>query len=377
MVQLKKEREMKVEVRDTELEKLVSSEFYNLYFNKQTGLTARWGKTQKDECRFSPIGPEILDIEITAGKCLAGCEFCYKCNSSQKGVVNMSFDTFKDVFDKMNSTKLLCQIAFGITDIYANPDFFKMMEYTRSNGVVPNYTTHCLDLDDNAIKRTAELCGAVAVSVVNKKHTFDAVKKFTDAGMDQVNIHYMVSDKTVGQIPLIVDEIKTDSRLEKLNSLVLLSYKHKNKNSSHSPISDQANKELILHCLQNSKKIGFDSCSASMFLKTISDIPEMPEVEFQKMSMMVEPCESSLFSSYVNVDGEFFPCSFAEGVGEWENGISVVKSKHFINDVWYHELTQQFRKRVINSSRGNPECVGCKAVNICRSCILNFEESNV
>lgn len=42
------------------------------------------------------------------------------------------------------------------------------------------------------------------------------------------------------------------------------------------------------------------------------------------MSPYVEPCEICRFSSYVNVDGEYFPCSFVEGLPGWEHGINVL-----------------------------------------------------
>lgn len=41
----------------------------------------------------------------------------------------MSLETFKALFHKLPTT--VCQIAFGIGDINANPDLFKIMEYCR------------------------------------------------------------------------------------------------------------------------------------------------------------------------------------------------------------------------------------------------------
>jgi len=50
---------------------------------------------------------------------------------------------------------------------------------------------------------------------------------------------------------------------------------------------------------------------------------------------MSEPCESTLFSGYISVDAMFYPCSFAEGVGEWCEGIDVINSNDFVKDVWW------------------------------------------
>jgi len=137
--------------------KSVRSEKYNYDFNKETGRLEAWGKTKNDIPDYAP-SPEILDLEISSGKCSQACTFCYKENGSGPSL-NMTFGMFKNIFDKITSKKVLTQIAFGITDIYSNPDFFKMMEYCRHNGVIPNYTTSGFDLDEEAVKKTSELCG--------------------------------------------------------------------------------------------------------------------------------------------------------------------------------------------------------------------------
>ena len=89
-------------------EKRCVSTSYNYFMNKQTGFFARWGKTQDENPEFSPVGPEIADIEITT-KCdgVNGkvCQFCYKSNTPDGQ--NMSLDTFKAVFHKMCDAKVV------------------------------------------------------------------------------------------------------------------------------------------------------------------------------------------------------------------------------------------------------------------------------
>jgi hypothetical protein len=41
------------------------SEDYNWIFNTDNGSFCRWGKTIHEDPKFSPIGPEILDLEIS------------------------------------------------------------------------------------------------------------------------------------------------------------------------------------------------------------------------------------------------------------------------------------------------------------------------
>lgn len=338
--------------------KIFISNKYNYIFNKKNGQFCRWGKTKEDDPLFSPFGPEILDLEISKGKCLGNCEFCYKCNGNNNPVNNLSFIDFKKIIKKM--PKILTQIAFGITDIYANPDFFKMIRYSRKKGIIPNYTTHGLDVDDYAVKQTAKFCGAVAVSLVNKEKSYNAIKKFTDAGMNQVNIHFMLSKETFSNAFSLIEDIKSDERLKKLNAVVFLGYKHKNFNSLHNSIPNVTKyKKLIEACNKNKIRYGFDSCSCPLYFKSIEE-----KENNKNLSIFAEPCESGLFSSYINCEGEFYPCSFSEGEGNWKEGINVLKIKNFIKDVWNNKKLINWRNKLIISSKN----CNCKFSNICRSC---------
>ena len=99
------------EVIDTPLEKVckASDGSYNYTYDKISGLFRRWGETYDDDPEYSPAGPEILDLEISVNGCPNNCKFCYKSNSNESAV-NMTFETFKSIIDKMPKT--LTQIAF-------------------------------------------------------------------------------------------------------------------------------------------------------------------------------------------------------------------------------------------------------------------------
>ena len=68
---------------------------------------------------------------------------------------------------------------------------------------------------------------------------------------------------------------------------------------------------------------------------------------------MCEPCESSLFSLYLNVNAEAFPCSFLEGETNWETGIDIAKCKNFIYDVWNEKRIVEFRENLIKTANNN------------------------
>jgi len=70
---------------------------------------------------------------------------------------------------------------------------------------------------------------------------------------------------------------------------------------------------------------------------------------------MVEPCESGLFSTYINVEGRFFPCSFSEGADDWKDGIDCTGDDFdFLKDVWFSDKVVEWRKKLLGNCRNCP-----------------------
>ena len=389
-------------IEENEKVKLVRSKDYNYIFNKENGFFARWGETESKDPSYAPL-PEILDLEISQGKCSGKCPECYKCNGSTEEVYNMSFETFVEIFHKVAKTivrvtfedgkiktgeynssfkcfskaltkreivnyindktkdlglkiskveifnkGLLTQIAFGICDLDTNPDFLKMMCYCREFDVIPNFTFNGNGLTEELADQISKVCGAVAVSNRNKQNTYNSIKMLTDRGMNQINIHAIVHDKSYKNILETIDDISSDPRLTKMNALVLLRYKPKgNGVGNFKRISLDQYKHIIEYSNSKNVNIGFDSCSAPIYLEVVD------EVTLSKTKDFVEPCESSLFSSYINCKGNFYACSFCEGEGMWKEGISVLDYSDF-ELVWNHRKTKKFREILLDNCRKCP-----------------------
>ncbi len=346
---------MNIQIYEDDKIKKVKSSHYNYHFDKVTGFFARWGQTRDQDPLFAPA-PEILDLEISSGKCSQNCTFCYKENGGTSESKNMTLGTFKKLFDIMPKT--LTQIAFGITDVKANPDFFNMMEYARDHGVIPNYTTSGADVDDEVAQKTKSLCGAVSISIHNKEAAFNAIKAFTDAGMTQVNVHWVLMEENYEDTFKIIDELTSDPRTKKMNAFVILAYKAKgrNKDKFHSIKNIEKYKELIQYCEEKRISYGFDSCSAPIFFKSVEGTDR-----YKQMSEYGEACESTLFSAYINVDGKFFPCSF----NEEGDGLDVLHCADFTKDIWNHVETKQFRDKLLHTTSS---CINCPSQKFCRTC---------
>ena len=354
--------------------------------------------------------PEIADIEISSGKCHNNCPFCYKSNRADGKLHNMTFEEFKDIFHKLTLTSvaveykngdvkvgqynssfdcypkafnknlitdyikerltswgqevknvkiynkgLLNQIAFGITSPTDNQDFFKMMEYARNFDVIPNYTIKATDMTDEVADLTVNLCGACAVSFTdNLEVTYKAVNKLLSRGMSQVNIHAVAMTDTFDTIKQIIQDVHDKNGINGLNALVLLKYKPKGTNAGKfKALNKEQYKEIFDLATKLKVGLGFDSCSAPVYLDTVKDLEN-----YKALSEVAEPCESTLFSVYINSYGEMSPCSFAENENrngqDWTSGINVLNVTDFYQEVWNNERVKSFREQLLNNGRNCP-----------------------
>lgn len=342
---------MKITVMNNGKTKHVRSENYNYDFDYETGYFARWGKTREDDPQVAPTA-EILDMEITT-KCKGPggklCKFCYKANTPNGH--NMSLDTFKNIIDKMKPSEDqigITQIAIGAdAQCESNPDIWNMMKYCRENQVVPNITV--ADISDDVADNLVKYCGAVAVSRYDdKNYCYDSVKKLTDRGLKQTNIHVMISKETHQNAVECINDYLTDDRLKGLNAIVFLSLKQKGRGEGFTPLTDEEFKSLVDLAFENDVPIGFDSCSAPKFMKSIIDHEDR-----ERLEQCAEPCESSCFSSYINSEADFFPCSFSEGHDEWKEGIHVPSCDDF-SEIWNNEKVKAFRTKLLGCGRNCP-----------------------
>jgi len=335
---------------DSPSRKAVVSPEYNYLFDKRTGGFRRWGETVNDDPEWSPFGCEILDIEISVGNCSGKCPWCYKSNNTGMGFY-MSLDLFKTIIDKL--TPFLTQVALGITDVDASPDLIPIMEYCREVGVIPNLTLTGYGLTEELLHDIIRLAGAVSVSVYphTKDLAYETINRLLEPGkLAQVNMHllyYQENEYFVRDVLFDVEQGHISP-----NAVVLLALKTKGRaETGFTPMSYDRFAKLIDDSMRAGIPLGFDSCSACKFLRWMEQ-SDLSAEKKEQLRMRVEPCESGLFSWYVNVEGKAFPCSFTEDV-EGITGLDML-CKNFLQDVWMHPTTQNWRDRLLENNRGCP-----------------------
>lgn len=326
--------------------KKVRSQVYNYNFDYDTGFFARWGYSFKDDPTFGPLGPELLDVELTticSGPDGTSCSFCYKGNTSSGK--NMSLGLFKKIFHKIPTN--LTQIAFGVdASCTSNPEVWDIFDYCRNNlynKVIPNVTVS--NVSEETAERLSKVCGAVAVSrYANKNWCYDSVKRLSDFGLKQVNIHALVCEELFDQVMETLEDCSSDERLKDLNAVVFLSLKKKGRGSRYTPLSFDKFKSLIDKAFALGINFGFDSCSAPKFLQAIEG-----REDFKKLESFCEPCEGfgGNFSAYIDVNGLYYPCSFCEGTPDFI-GMNIAECDDFMEDIWYSPIVKSRREFMRN-----------------------------
>ena len=336
------------------------SHTYHCFFSKADGLNIRFGAKVEDDPEYCGLGPEILDLEVSVNGCVpvpgsTNCRYCYK-NNTNISPTNMSFETFKEIIDRF--PKNLSQIAFGITGLQTNPDLEKMFVYCRQNGIIPNVTTVGADMNEHMKDVLCHYCGAVAVSCYTgaKELCYSTIKDiYTYAkekyGRDMhVNMHIVLSKDNLAHVKDVLKDV-VGKKVEGLQSIVFLRIKPKGRAAKMDcTVPLDIYREIVNYCLDNNIKFGFDSCSA------IPVMDVLKEVGKENLCSNCEPCESSKLSSYINVKGEYWSCSFAEGT-------NFIKPINVLN---YESAIEWWNSNEVKAARfvENPACRSCPIYNL-------------
>ena len=111
--------------------------------------------------------------------------------------------------------------------------------------------------------------------------------------------------------------------------------------------------------LSNGITIGMDSCSALKFLMCVKD-----NKDYIKFLKFIEPCESGLFSLYVNVEGRSYICSFLEGDKNMPR-FDLMSCRDFMSEIWFHPEMIKWRQHLLATTKNNElNCRECPKYTI-------------
>lgn len=339
---MEKDQEMRVRIikdPDTKIavvggfDKSFRNDKYELLFNTKTGVEVLYGIDDNPDPFVLEL-PSMIDCGIM-GHCLNKCSFCYQGDNNEP---NMKLEDYKKIIDETKHH--VNQIALGGRgDPNLHENFREIVEYSKNNNVVPNYTTSGINLTNEQVE-ISKMCGAVAVSDYVRSYTYKSLKMFMDAGI-KTNIHFIYSTQSHDSAIEILkgkDIWNGDVDFERLNAVVFLLFKPQGSGKSLGrwvpsyPMFKEFSANLKN---QNLKfKIGMDSC----MINHVASVANFSEVE----QMAIDFCESSRMSVYITPDMRLVPCSFAD---HDEYGESIRDKT--IYEVWNNsESFRLFRKKL-------------------------------
>ena len=333
-----------MKIKNTAYTKVVESETYYYVFDKQTGYFVRWGETKDDDPVMAP-GFEILDWEIST-ICDNNCRYCYKSNKSEGKTIDIV--TFSEYLLRLKAMNpFWCQTAFGVGSLRYIPELGIILHKTRSAGIIPNITISCHETWQPGIEAIKTYCGACAVSNYHLDKTL-SLADYLRSGhsrLAQVNVHQLLSKETLPDCFKLIQAV-WDLQLQGNNpvtAIVFLWVKPKGRalENQYHPVSQNELNLLIETALERKIGIGFDSCSASFVLQNTL---------MKRYTEYIEPCESTLFSAYLDVDGIFYPCSFCADVCA---GVPIQQITS-IQDLWESEQYIAFREKLLENNRSCP-----------------------
>ena len=303
-----------------------ANDTYEIFYNTDTGFELIQGINDNPDPTVLEL-PSLLDVGIMGG-CPNQCSFCYQGDKSEP---HMTFENFKRIIDETKHH--VNQVALGGRgDPNLHPDFRRIVEYSRSNGVVPNYTTSGVGITEDHIE-TSKLCGAVAVSDYRKEESYRAINMFLDAGI-KTNIHFIFSNSSYQDVLKILWGGNPWQKLvprinpfpfEKINAVVFLLFKPqgRGKNLDWLPNKLQLSTfaDLIVSKPHAQVGIGMDSC-------LVNHVKQYAEKMPMYLDIVVDTCEGARASMYITPSMFAKPCSFSD------ESFEVPLRGTTIKDVW-------------------------------------------
>ena len=325
-------------------------------FDLESGFYMRTGVIDNDGIDtgvdpFMATMPELIDIGIMkscSNKINGICKVdCYQGGSSHLGQPNMSLDDYKKVVNQVKGKTLQFALG-GRGDPNKHENFKEILEYTKQNNIIPNYTTSGYNLTDEEIQITKDNCGAVAVSQYFCEATDNAINRFIKAGC-KTNMHFVLSTET---IDYAINMLKNKSQYEGLNAVVFLIYKPIGLGQKGKVLSvEDVRVSEFFNLVDNGKhdfKIGFDSCSCGGIVNFTKNI-NLDSIDY---------CEAARFSCYLDADMNLMPCSF----GNQNPKYFVNLNEYTFKEAWNSQVFEDFRNSIKNS------CVGCAKKHVCTPC---------
>lgn len=322
-------------------------------FDDETGAYIRTGILDENARDtgvdpFMGSFPHLIDVGVM-GHCIHGkTGLCAKAGIGcyQSGALveqpNMTVEDFRWIAEQCRGR---CnQLALGGRgDPDQHEHFEELLQISRENQLVPNFTTSGYGLTAEKAALCKRYCGAVAVSWYRSPYTLSAIQMLLDAGV-KTNIHYVLGRNSIDEA---IDRLRRDDFPAGINAVIFLLHKPAGQ-GTQANVLDPEDPRVAAFFAEVDRghafKVGLDSCNVPGALRFCKSI--LPE--------SLDTCEGGRFSCYIGADLVMVPCSFDQ-----EKRYEVQLRPATIEDGWNSPAFERFRDKM----RG--ACPGCEKQSLC------------
>lgn len=145
---------------------------FSTAFNTETGEYIRAFDVKNDP--FQASFPHLIDVGIMAscahgisGLCQKSGIQCYQQGNKACGIPDMSLDDYREIVRQCKGKTFEFALG-GRGDVDMHKDFEEILQITRENGIVPNFTTSGFGMTKKKAEICRRYCGAVAVSMYSR-----------------------------------------------------------------------------------------------------------------------------------------------------------------------------------------------------------------
>lgn len=253
------------------ISKYDESQKYWTLFNPVTGLKLRMVFDSSGERKIMPekaSTPDLVDIKIT-DYCNFGCTFCYQ-GSTENGK-HADFNHIKSVINTLRHNEVF-EIAFGGGEPTTHPKFMEILQHTKDNHIIPNFTTKDFGWLKNNIKAVQTIIGSCAYSINNWvmiKKIF-ALMELENIPKNKICVQYVIGTASYDTYKLIVQECCKYGI-----NLTLLGFKTINRGVSYTQQDNSKWLEFLIESRKNNEYcvVGVDTALIEQYEEQLKDFP--------------------------------------------------------------------------------------------------------
>lgn len=298
---------------------------------------------------FMASFPHLIDVGVM-GHCVHGkTGLCAKAGIGcyQSGLLveqpNMTVEHFRWIAEQCKGR---CnQLALGGRgDPDQHEHFEELLQISRENNLVPNFTTSGYGLTPALAAICKKYCGAVAVSWYRSDYTLNAIKMLLAAGV-KTNIHYVLGKNSIDEA---IRRLRENDFPAEINAVIFLLHKPAGQGTQANVLSASDPRVSAFFAEVDKRhpfKVGIDSCNVPGAIRFCKSI--MPE--------SLDTCEGARYSCYIGADMIMVPCSF----DQHKRYQVPLDETTDIEAAWNSEPFERFRDKM------RAACPGCEKKALC------------